>query len=62
MEGNDRMKKMIAIAVLMLTACGVDGEPTQPVGGVNVNISGAGVGIGATAGLQKGPLRVGLGL
>ncbi len=56
------MKKMIAIAVLMLTACGVDGEPTQPVGGVNVNISGAGVGIGATAGLQKGPLRVGLGL
>ncbi|MEH6831573.1 hypothetical protein [Sulfitobacter sp.] len=56
------MKKMIVLAALMLAGCGVDGEPVQPTGGVNVILSSSGVGLGANVGLSKGPLRVGLGL
>ena len=56
------MKKMIVLAALMLAACGVDGEPVQPTGGVNVTLNGNGLGLGANLGLKKGPLRVGLGL
>lgn len=56
------MKKMIFLAALALAACGVDGEPVQPTGGVNVTLSGDGVGLGANVGLKKGPVRVGLGL
>lgn len=56
------MRKLIVIAALALGACGVDGEPVQPSGGVNVSISGEGVGLGANVGLQRGPLQVGLGL
>ncbi|MDC0135692.1 hypothetical protein OAI26_03320 [Sulfitobacter sp.] len=53
------MKKMIVLAALMLAACGVDGEPIQPTGGVNVTLSGNDVGLGANLGLTKGPLRIG---
>jgi hypothetical protein len=53
---------LVTVAVLSLAACGVDGEPVQPQGGVNVSLSGAGVGLGANVGLRKGPLSVGLGL
>jgi len=56
------VRKLIVIASLLLAACGVDGEPVQPSGGVNVSLSGEGVGLGANVGLQQGPLRVGLGL
>ena len=56
------MKKLIVLAALMLAACGVDGEPVQPTGGVNVNLGQTGVGLGANLGLKKGPLSVGLGL
>ncbi|MEH6738586.1 MAG: hypothetical protein V7695_08580 [Sulfitobacter sp.] len=56
------MKKMIILSALILAACGVDGEPVQPTGGVKVTLSSSGVGLGANAGLKKGPLRIGLGL
>lgn len=56
------MKKLLVVAALALAACGVDGEPVQPSGGVNVSITPSGVGLGANVGLSKGPLRVGLGL
>ncbi|WP_298860317.1 hypothetical protein [uncultured Sulfitobacter sp.] len=56
------MKKMIVLAALALVGCGVDGEPVQPTGGVNVTLNGDGVGLGANLGLKKGPVRVGLGL
>jgi hypothetical protein len=56
------MKKVVVLAALMLAACGVDGEPVQPTGGVNVKLSPSGIGLGANVGLKKGPLRVGLGL
>ncbi len=56
------MKKLIVISALILAACGVDGEPVQPTGGVKVTLSSSGVGLGANVGLKKGPLRVGLGL
>lgn len=56
------MKKLIVSAALMLAACGVDGEPVQPTGGVNVTLNSNGVGLGANLGLSKGPLTIGLGL
>ncbi|WP_299028296.1 hypothetical protein [uncultured Sulfitobacter sp.] len=56
------MRKLIIAWVLALAACGVDGEPVQPTGGVNVSLSPSGVGLGANVGLKKGPLRIGLGL
>jgi hypothetical protein len=56
------MKKVIVLSALLLAACGVDGEPVQPTGGVKVTLSTSGVGLGANVGLSKGPLRIGLGL
>jgi hypothetical protein len=56
------MKKLMVLVALLVAACGVDGEPVQPSGGVNVSLSPSGVGLGANVGLTKGPLRVGLGL
>lgn len=56
------MKKTIILAAVLLAACGVDGEPVQPTGGVNVTLNGNGVGLGANLGLKKGPIRIGLGL
>jgi hypothetical protein len=56
------MKMVIVLSALLLAACGVDGEPVQPTGGVKVTLSTSGVGLGANVGLSKGPLRIGLGL
>ncbi len=56
------MKKLIVLSALVLTACGVDGEPVQPAGGVKVTLSSSGIGLGANVGLKQGPLRIGLGL
>jgi len=56
------MKKLMLCVIVALSACGVDGEPIQPKGGVKVGLNGNGIGIGANVGLKKGPLRVGLGL
>jgi hypothetical protein len=56
------MKKLAVMVALLLSACGVDGAPVQPSGGVNVSLTPSGVGLGANVGLRKGPLQVGLGL
>lgn len=56
------MRRLVILAAMLLAACGVDGEPVQPTGGVNVSLTPSGVGLGANLGLKKGPLRVGLGL
>lgn len=56
------MRKLVILAALALSACGVDGEPVQPTGGVNVSLTPSGVGLGASVGLRKGPLTIGLGL
>jgi len=56
------MKWLGVLTVLMLSACGVDGEPVQPTGGVDVSLTPSGVGLGANVGLRKGPLSLGVGL
>jgi hypothetical protein len=56
------MKKLVVLAAMLLAACGVDGEPVQPSGGVNVSLSPSGTSLGANLGLSKGPLTVGVGL
>ncbi len=56
------MRKLVMLGAALLAACGVDGEPVQPSGGVNVSISQSGVGLGGTVGLSKGPLTLGVGL
>ncbi len=50
------------IALLTLTACGIDGEPLRPTGGVGINIGSGGVSAGGTIGVSQGPLRVGVGI
>ena len=51
------MTRLITIAAVLacLAACGKDGEPLTPTGGVNVGISTNGVSASANAGLRKGP-------
>lgn len=56
------MERFALIFVLLgLAACGVDGEPVQPSGGVNVTLSNSGIGLGANVGVRKGPLTLGVG-
>jgi hypothetical protein len=56
------MKNALILATLLLGACGVDGEPVQPTGGVKVSLTPSGVGLGANVGVKKGQLEIGLGL
>ncbi len=56
------MRKLGILLAVLLSACGVDGEPVQPTGGGNVSLTPSGMGLGANLGLKKGPLNVGLGL
>jgi hypothetical protein len=57
------MKKTGILCLIgFLSACGVDGEPVQPAGGVNVTLSPNGVGLGANMGLKGVPVRIGLNL
>lgn len=55
------MKKMIFLAALVLAGCGVDGEPVQPAGGVNVSLTGNGIGQGANVGLKSEQVQGGSG-
>ena len=57
------MRKLSMIGLIaLLSACGVDGEPIQPKGGVNVSLTPNGVGLGANVGLKGLPVNVRLGL
>mgnify|MGYP001795433810 CR=1 FL=1 len=50
------------IAMLGLVACGVDGEPEQPVY-TDVGIAiGSGGHVGGSIGVSRGPLSVGVGI
>ncbi|MCF6444349.1 hypothetical protein [Nereida sp. MMG025] len=56
------MKKLIVLAALALAACGADGEPVKPTGGVNVNVGPNGVRTSASVGAKAGPVNVRIGL
>ena len=49
------------MAIAVLTACGVDGEPVQPTVSAGVGVSSSGVNVGGAVGLHKGPLSLYLG-
>ncbi|UWR21713.1 hypothetical protein [Sulfitobacter sp. S190] len=56
------MKKLIyAVSLAGLAACGVDGEPVQPSGGVTVVLTNSGSHIGGGVGLSRGPVTLGVG-
>ena len=57
------MHKLILslLAVVTLTACGVDGEPVQPTLNAGVGVSSSGVNVGGAVGLHKGPMSLYLG-
>jgi len=48
--------------LVVLTACGVDGEPVQPTANVGVSVGTSGVHTAASVGVRKGPLAISLGL
>lgn len=50
------------LALLGLVACGADGEPVQPSANLNIGIGPGGVHTGASVGVSKGPLRLGVGI
>lgn len=55
-------RTLFLITVLGLAACGVDGEPQQPVL-TDVGIAvGSGGNVAGTIGVARGPLRVGVGI
>ncbi|MEL6809485.1 MAG: hypothetical protein AAFO97_17065 [Pseudomonadota bacterium] len=57
------MKRALClIAMLGLAACGVDGEPEQPID-TSIGIAiGSGGHVGGTIGVSRGPLSVGVGI
>ncbi|MEO0632863.1 MAG: hypothetical protein AAFY52_01860 [Pseudomonadota bacterium] len=50
------------LACLAVAACGADGEPVQPDAAVSIGISSSGVNAGASVGVARGPLRIGVSL
>ncbi len=62
MERFAVMKYILGLALLALTACGIDGAPITPSMNVGVTVSSDGVTPRASVGVRKGPLSVGVGL
>lgn len=53
------MKSLGLLCILLLAACGVDGEPVQPSGGAKVTLGGdTDVGLGATIGPRIPAARI----
>lgn len=50
------------MSLLALAACGADGEPVQPHGGVSIGVGSNGVSAGGVVGVSRGPLSVGVSL
>lgn len=48
--------------LVMLAACGVDGEPVRPTLAANVGVGAGGISTNVGLGVNKGPLSVFLGL
>ncbi len=56
------MKVIIgALALCALVACGVDGDPVQPSGGVNVTLDNSGAEVGGSVELRRGAVVTGTG-
>lgn len=49
------------VSLVLVSACGVDGEPVRPSLNAGVGVSNSGVHAGGTVGLHKGPLNILLG-
>jgi hypothetical protein len=45
-----------------LAACGADGEPVRPSANLNIGIGSGGVHTGASVGVSRGPITVGVGI
>lgn len=56
------IRVLCVVSLLGLAACGVDGEPVQPHGGVNIGVGSNGAHAGGTVGVSRGPLSVGVSL
>lgn len=49
------------IGLVLVSACGVDGEPVRPSLNAGVGVSNSGVHAGGSVGLHKGPVNIFLG-
>ncbi len=58
------MKTWIALmaSMALLAGCGVDGEPLRPSFNAGLSVGTSGVTPGASVGLSKGPLSLGVAL
>lgn len=57
------MKQIVAIvSLVILAACGVDGEPVRPTADAGVTINSRGVFPSASVGINTGPFWLRLGL
>ncbi|NSX53845.1 hypothetical protein [Parasulfitobacter algicola] len=55
------MKRLMLLAFITVSACGVDGEPTRPTFDAGVWTNGDKVRSGAAVGVEKGPVNVKIG-
>ncbi len=53
---------LVLSAVLLIAACGADGEPVRPTATTNINVNPNGVNVGTNVRVGKGPFAVNLGL
>ncbi|MEM6759249.1 MAG: hypothetical protein AAF601_07190 [Pseudomonadota bacterium] len=56
------IRALALLALLALAACGADGEPIEPDASVAIGISSSGLSAGASVGVARGPLRIGVSL
>mgnify|MGYP006286328625 CR=1 FL=1 len=52
----------LAMALAILSGCGVDGEPLRPTFNAGLSVTGDGVAPGASVGVRKGPFSLGVAL
>ena len=52
----------LALSLLALAACGVDGEPERPRVDAAIGVSNSGVHGGANVSMGRGPVTVGVGV
>lgn len=53
---------LLGLALLGLTACGVDGDPVTPSANATINIGTNGISTSAGIGVRKGPISIGYSL
>lgn len=52
----------VGLSFTMLAGCGADGEPVRPTASGSVTVTPSGVSTGATVGVVKGPVSIGISL